>query len=376
MSALTVRGWSLEEWLQSEAAWDRLLTRSNADALFLSWQWLTHWWKYYGEALGLAPEILAFYRSGNLVGLAPLYRRDLTRAGVVRTYSVQVMGVAWRDPFPLISEYQDVIAQSEDLQAVREECVRILLAQPAWTEFVIGCTAAGAEWRDAFSHLAPADSHYARKLDRSMSYQADLAQGFDAYLRTLGQSTRRSLWSLRRRLAEEHGEVRCEFLASEQIDDGFSDLNRLHELRWNKPAFGGERLEYHKRFAAGLAARGELAITRLRVAGNVVSVLYDIRKGTRQYNLKLGFDPAFATRLSLGLIHFGYAMEAAAERGVTLYDFLAGPGQRYDFKRNLGQTRRELSCVQIVRGWWLPPLYRWRDRLRRSEDLQEPGHFE
>jgi len=373
MSALTVRRWSLKEWLESEAAWDRLLQRSDADPLFMSWQWLTHWWRYYGEALDLAPEILSFYRGEDLVGIAPLYRRELTRAGIVRTYSVQAMGVAWRDPYPLISEYQDVIALPEDLHAVREECVRLLLAQPTWTEFVIGCTAASAEWREAFSQRASSDGHYARELDRSMSYQADLAEGFGSYLKVLGQSTRRSLWGLRRRLAQEHGEVRCELLAPEQIDDGFRDLNRLHQLRWDKPAFGGERLEYHKRFAAELAARGELAITRLRVAGNVVSVLYDIRKGWRQYNLKLGFDPAFTPRLSLGLIHFGYAMEVAVERGVTLYDFLAGPGQRYDFKRNLGQTQRELSCVQIVRGWWLPPIYRWRDRLRRP---LEAGHFE
>jgi CelD/BcsL family acetyltransferase involved in cellulose biosynthesis len=356
----------MEEWLESEAVWDSLLRRSNADALFLSWQWLTHWWRCYGGTLRLVPDILAFYRGDGLVGLAPLYRRHVLRAGIVRTCSVQMIGFTWRDPVPLISEYLDVIASPQDLDAVRGECVRVLLNQSAWTELVIGFTAAGREWRDAFSRRAAHRGHYMRELDRSVSYQADLAQGFAAYLRDLGQSTRRSLWGLRRRLAMEHGEVRCEFLTPEQIDSGFSDLNRLHQLRWNRPAFADERLEYHKSFAASLAARGELAFTRLRVAGDVVSVLYDICKGTRQYNMKTGFDPAFTTRLSLGLLHFGYAMEAAAERGITLYDFLAGPGQRYDFKRNLGQIRCELSCVQMIRGWCLPSLYRWRERMRRA----------
>ena len=372
MSALITRQWSIQEWLASESAWDSLLTRSNADALFLSWHWLTHWWHYYGGTLGLIPDILAFYRGDNLVGLAPLYRRLVVRAGIVRTRSVQVIGLSWRDPVPLISEYLDVIASPEDLDAVRNECMRVLLDQPAWTELVIGLTAAGGEWRDAFSRRVPSRGHYARELDRLVSYHADLAQGFAAYLKDLGQSTRRSVWNLRRRLAEEHGEVRFEFLAPEEIDSGFSDLNRLHRLRWNTPAFAGERLEFHKAFAARLAARGELAFTRLRVAGNVVSVLYDIRKGTRQYNMKMGFDPAFTTRLSLGLVHFGYAMEAASERGITLYDFLAGPGQSFDFKRNLGQIRRDLSCVQMLRGRVLPTIYRWRDRARalRNEGAQ------
>lgn len=366
MSTLIVRRWSVDEWLNSEAAWDGLLRRTNADALFLSWQWLTHWWQYYGRALSLVPDILAFYRTDRLVGLAPLYRRAVTRAGVVHTSSIQVMGFAWRDSLPLISEYLDVIAPPEDLDAVRAECARILLSEPSWTEFAIGFTAAGPEWRAAFARQVSPAAYYTRELDRSVSYHADLSEGFGAYLKVLGQSTRRSMWSLRRRLAKEHGEVQCESLAPEQIDSGFSDLNRLHRLRWNKPAFADERLEYHKSFAAALAVRGELALTRLRIAGNVVSVLYDVRKGRRQYNIKIGFDPAFASHVSLGLIHFGYAMERAAEGGVTLYDFLAGPGQRYDFKRNLAQIKHNLSCVQILRGWWLPSLYKWRDRMRAA----------
>jgi CelD/BcsL family acetyltransferase involved in cellulose biosynthesis len=366
VSAVAARRWSVREWLGSESAWDSLLARTKADPLFLSWQWVTQWWLCYGGTLGLTPQLLAFYRGDDLVGIAPLYQRQVVRAGIVPARSVQMIGHSWRDPVPLISEYLDVIASPEDLAAVRSECVRVLLDDAQWTELVIGFTAAAREWREQFSRWASSAGHYAREPDHSVSYHADLAQGFEAYLKDLGQSTRRSVWNLRRRLAQEHGTVRLEFLAPEEIDGGFHDLNRLHQLRWNRPAFAGERLEFHRAFAARLAARGELAFTRLRVQGEVVSVLYDIRKGRRQYNMKMGFDPAFSTRVSLGLIHFGYAMEAAAERGITLYDFLAGAGQTHDFKRNLGQVRHDLTCAQLLRGRCLPVLYRWRDRVRWS----------
>jgi hypothetical protein len=363
VSALTPRRWGVEEWLGNAVAWSRLLARSGADPLFLSWEWLTHWWQCYGGTLGRAPDILAFYRGDDLVGLAPLYHRLVLRGGLVLARSVQVIGLSWRDPETLISEYLDVIASPEDLGAVRHACLRVLLDEPAWTELVIGSSAAGEQWRDAFARLAPARGHYVRELDRSVSYQADLAQGFGAYLRDLGQSTRRSLWNLRRRLTD-HGEVSLEFIAPEEIDSGFSDLNRLHQLRWKKPAFTGKRLAFHASLAGRLATRGELALSRLRVGGNVVSVLYDVRKGTCQYNIKMGFDPAFSSRVSLGLIHLGYAMEDAADHGVTIYDFLAGPGQTNDYKRHLSQARRALSCVQMLRGRVLPALYRWRDRAR------------
>ena len=146
MSALTLRRWGVDQWLGNAVAWKALLACSSADPLFLSWEWLTHWWQCYGGSLGRAPDILAFYRGEDLVGLAPLYHRLVMR-GVLLAHSVQVIGLSWRDSEPLISEYLDVIAAPQDLGAVRHACLRLLLDEPAWTELVIGYSAAGQQWR-------------------------------------------------------------------------------------------------------------------------------------------------------------------------------------------------------------------------------------
>jgi len=362
-ATLTLRRWSIAEWLASEAAWERLLARSDADALFLSWEWLTLWWHCFAGALSAVPEILAFYRGDELVGVAPLYRHRVVRSRLLRATSVQLIGLSWRDPGALISEYLDVVATTAETDMVRCACVSALLEEQAWTEWVVGFTAAGREWCEVFARTQRGERHYVRDVDRLVSYQADLSGGFGGYLRSLGQSTRRSVWNLRHRLAK-GGTVRFDLLAApEEIDSGFSDLNRLHRLRWQQPAFAGTGLEFHSRLARRLASRGELALSVLRVGSQVVSVLYDIRKGLRQYNISMGFDPSFGSTLSLGLIHLGYSMEAAAERRVSTYDFLAGFGQHTDYKRHLSQARCDLSCVQVLRGYLLPSLYRWRDRV-------------
>ncbi len=141
-------------------------------------------------------------------------------------------------------------------------------------------------------------------------------------------------------------------------------MNRLHAQRWKSQAFTGARLSFHQDLSRRLAARGELFLSRLWVNDEVVSVLYDIRKGCRQYNLKLGFDCTRNRKVSLGLLHFGYAMEQAAHAGVTTYDFLAGTGKTTDFKSHLGREQHVLSTVQLMRGRLLPRLYRLRDRRR------------
>jgi hypothetical protein len=360
--ALTLRRWSVADWMANGAVWNELLARSRADPLFLSWEWLTQWWQCFAGELAASADILAFYRVGELVGLAPLYRRRVLRSGLLPTTSVQLMGLSWRDPGPVMSEYLDVVAADGEAQAVRHGCARALLDEPTWTEWVIGFTAAGRHWCDAFAWRGQG-RQYVRNLDRSASYQADLSQGFAAYLRSLGRSTRRSLWGLRRRLAVQ-AKVKFETVTADEISSGFNDLNRLHRLRWKTQAFTGSRLAFHSSLARRLAGRGELAVSRLRVGDDVVSVLYDVRKGGCQYNISMGFDPVFNRKVSLGLLHLGYAMEAAAESRVATYDLLAGRGQRNDYKRHLSQRCRELSCVQVLRGHVLPPLYRWHDRVR------------
>ena len=364
-AALTLRRWNVEEWLGNEATWSRLLARSEADALFLSWEWLTLWWNCFAGALSATAEILAFYRGSELVGVAPLYRRRVIRGSVVPAGSVQLIGLSWREPGPMISEYLDVVAAAGEADAVRRACAQALMQERAWTEWVIGFTAASRQWCEAFSWLDSGQPQYVRDVDATLSYQADLSCGFAAYLRSLGQSTRRGLFGLRRRLAAQ-GNVSFELSPPEQIDSGFAELNRLHQLRWQRPAFSGAALEFHTQLAHRLASRGELLLSRLTVGGEVVSVLYDIRKGAHQYNISLGFNPDFNSKVSLGLVHFGYAMEAAAGRQVATYDFLAGSGQRTDYKRHLSQAHRRLSCLQLLRGYLLPSLYRLHDRVRQT----------
>jgi CelD/BcsL family acetyltransferase involved in cellulose biosynthesis len=102
-----------------------------------------------------------------------------------------------------------------------------------------------------------------------------------------------------------------------------------------------------------------------------VSVLYDIRKGSRQYNIKLGFDPAIERSFSLGLIHFGYAIEAACDDGIATYDFLAGRGRKTDYKSHLGQVRQDLVTVQLLKGPALSRLYRWYDARKTAHAARD-----
>jgi CelD/BcsL family acetyltransferase involved in cellulose biosynthesis len=359
---LTIREWSDTEWHASAAVWNALLARSGQDALFLSWEWLTAWWRHFGDSPGFRLRLCAAYRGDALAGIAPLYVQRATRRWFpVR--SLQFVGNSWRDDATVASPYQDFIAISEERTAVREAVLGYAADSDAWSELVVNFSSDAPAWENALRRTSIARKFHLRATEHSTSHQADLSSGFDAYLARLGQSTRRSLWHLRRRL-DPLGTLRIEHAQPDGLEAAFEHLNRLHELRWGKPAFAGARLRFHLDVARGLSTRGELQMSMIHIDDRVVSVLYDVRKTASQYNLKVAFDPAVERQFSLGLIHFGFALEAAAQSGVTRYDFLAGPGQQTDFKTHLAQKRQELATVQVLTGAILPRLYRWHGAIK------------
>jgi len=279
--------------------------------------------------------------------------------------SLEIIGSRWRDADSLVSEYLDVIAAPGDREAVSNCVLGALRANaPGCTEFVIANTRAGEHWNASLGS-APVRG-LERRVDDATSYQADLSQGFTAYVAALSTDARRKIWNLRRRLAR-RGHVTLEMVGEGQVVAAFDDMNRLHARRWGGELFRGARLEFHLEFARGAAARGELAMSRLLIDGHPVSVLYDVRIAGCQYNIQMGFDPQLDSGISLGVLHLGFAMEDAAAHGVTVYDFLAGPGRSENYKERFSQRTQALQCIQWVRNGWMANLYRLHRRLRPTD---------
>jgi CelD/BcsL family acetyltransferase involved in cellulose biosynthesis len=102
--------------------WNDLLHRSCCDNLFLTWEWLSTWWKHLGEGelqlLGFRAEA-----DGRLVGIAPLFHTQTDDGKSV------VYLVGCRD----ISDYLDLIVERGQEDAVYQAVLDYLASEaPAW----------------------------------------------------------------------------------------------------------------------------------------------------------------------------------------------------------------------------------------------------
>lgn len=81
--------------------------------------------------------------------------------------------------------------------------------------------------------------------DHSVSYQAELDKGFEVYLRSIGTSTRRSMYGLRRRL-EDMGVSRVTTQSDANAPKALDDMAQLHARRWRAPLFSPSAMDFHR----------------------------------------------------------------------------------------------------------------------------------
>lgn len=348
-------------WEELDPLWTKLLVQARNESPFLDWQWLKLWWSHFSPAPGESAHMCVAYDEGEPIGALPVVVGPVRRTPGIRLMSVQTLGSRLFDSRSVFSEYLGVVGP---LDRQNEACLAIvqsLYAQFRPGEFVVGWTKQRHLWADALSARPGA---YLRLASCERSYQADLREGFSAYVGGLGASTRRSLLHLRARL-ERLGTV--EVVQSGDVQGAWrvlDELNRLHAGRWGTPAFSGHALSFHRELIANWLPEGRVAMSRLLLNGQCLSCLYDLRIGTTQYNIQLGFDSAFRGRVSLGLIHLGYAIEQAASELVDTYDFLAGRGRRSNYKSNLASRSQEVATIQALSGSATTALYRLVDLIR------------
>ncbi len=334
---LKLREWSEEEFAASKAVWDDLVASSDADPLFMSWDWQWRWWKHHSPSLDATLRLVGLYSGDGLVGVAPFYARNVLARGRFRACRLELVGNAWRHPHAAFSDYLDIIARSDLRGGVLEALGRWLRREGRWDELAFCCVrrdGVAAQLVGLLKSFA-----FAREVDPLSAWCARLPSRFDQYIERLGSDTRRKLFNQRRKLSG----PQIRFAEEGQVADVLRELWRCSSDRWGDAAGTARFQDFHLDFARCMARSGRLRLSQLVTREGTLSAMYNVRVGSTIYYLQSGFDPARSQGLSPGYLHFGYAIEAACAEGAERFDLLAGRGRHRDYKRDF-----QTECVPLI----------------------------
>lgn len=338
--------------------WHVCVEKSAANPLFLGWPWLYSWWEVWSQVLGLELVLIGVYdEQGVLIGLGPFYRRAMLTPAGVRVYRLYLIGSAWRLAPTVRTEYCGVVLPLGREDEVNDAILNAV-AKLEWDEFICSDVVepdvhrlSAARWP-----TATRPRFIGRMIDRGVRIEAQGA--FDDWLKRLGKNTRLKAYN-RRSYLNELGKLTFGAHDRAVHGDFLERLNDFHVVRWGKPVFDEDALRFHRLFIERLPLGGGRAeLTTLHFNGECVSVLYDVVVGRWRVNLQAGFIENFDTKVALGLLHLGYAIESAfKEGGVEFYDLLAGGGKKHFYKSHFQGESVEFSTFQLVRNPVIGFLY-------------------
>ena len=364
---LSISIWDDALFDQSEAEWDDLANRSNANPLFMKWQWQHTWWREFGLPNKHKLHIIAVRdRSMRLIALAPFYWRERSVYGV-RTTRLEALGNLWQGPATMRSEYLEPLVDPHWLEPATTAIAESLATKPIFDDLVFSDVPLSS--RNANQLLLTLQGKWStRQLVRIREDETRfivLPNEFGDYLSALGGNTRRRLFG-RRKYLNDIGSVSRKYATSDSLSHYFELLNDFHVRRWGKPAFVGPTLTFHLTLAAHLLSKKQLRLSKISVDGRDVSVLYNAISGDREYNLQMGFDETFhGGKLSLGILHLGYAIEESIDNEIRIFDLLAGAGKTEHYKYRITNSGTQLCRWHVIRPRWLRSIYALRHAARQ-----------
>jgi len=327
-SLLTVSLGGSDDPADLERNW-RALDASDQASFFQGWNWL-------GSLLESLPSkdrpsVIRVRAGEEVVGLGLLSLSTERRRLVVRSRVLHLNETGRPDYDRLTMEHNGMAAAPGCERAVREAVLDYLIARDDWDELRLDgfaadtfqCWADAARARGLRAVAAWSRPFYRVDLDRIRGEGQD-------YLRSLSANTRQQIRRSLKGLAAEpslHHAASCG-----EAHAWLQHLMDMHQAHWQAKGLPGAFATEHSRcFHAALVSRawpsGGVEITTVRAGAAVIGHLYNFRKGRTLYNYQSAFLYGDDPKVKPGLVCHALAAQDALDRGLGVYDLLAGGGR-------------------------------------------------
>lgn len=310
---------SLGDWQGLAADWARLAAAMPEAGPFWSLELQQTWWRHFGLSRRLL--VVALYRDGRVVGIAPLMVAPQTFFG-------RLFGTLQFIGDHSLMERPDVLADP---------------AEPAARALLWQCVAATrADWQAALMYeqigdpdrhpliqALPAGQFLARYTAPLLAPHVALDGDWETYLGGRSKTLRKSYGRKLRRLQEAGA---LQFLAEDGGGDGERVLERYLELEtrsWKHAAGQGVGSKaghagYYRELCRRLAPRDELRCCFLNLDGQPIAAALGLLRDGRFVSLEICHDEAY-DKYSPGFVLTGLELQAAfADPDCRDYDFLSG----------------------------------------------------
>ena len=351
---------------QLAEAWIELLQDCPRPVPFLTWEWVSTWWKHFS---GDSRLFILVARDEDAVvrGIAPLKITTRRGFGLVPVRTVEFLGYRGS---AVCADHLDFLTSQDDRATIVHRLVEeVFTRHTEWDALALGDLAEDS--------LVPA-----ALTTRTGRLGIDLAEGptevcpfilldtdWEPFLSRYSGRRRKQIRRLRQILLEDHGAQFIVDFRRDELHARLETLAQLHALSRERKGEGGSfrhraYLNFHYDLVEKMAEKGFLYLARLDVQAKTVAAWYGFHLGRVLFFYQTGFDTAFA-QYSVGDVLQACVIQDAIERlHAGQFDFLRG-AEPYKYRWTSEQRRTNtLLCWQdTVVGRLAQGDFRLRNKL-------------
>jgi hypothetical protein len=306
-------------WNSLKEGWDEVLRSSEANALFLTWDWLDTWLSIYGAG-GQWLILVAENDDGRIEGVAPMM--------IDRGHRIPG---CWIRRLLLLGQKADTASEYLDwiLRRGSEEAVAIAFCAAILGEL-------SSEWDLLEFHSMREESvsiPHIRKAFEEHGIEVAIKRLTTApYVSlppTWGEflarrsSTFRQRW---KKFHREHQVVVRRVGRDFTVTEGMHQIRLLNSLRWGdqrQSFLSADYVRFHDQVANRFHQLGQLLLVLLEIDGQVVAGRYDFAYAGKGWCFQGGWLPEME-KLRPGRMMMAYQMMHCIEHKLHEYDFLGG----------------------------------------------------
>jgi CelD/BcsL family acetyltransferase involved in cellulose biosynthesis len=311
----------IEQFQALKFQWNELLQQCSDNNVFLTWEWLFHWWRYYGRNKKL--RIIVIKKGSKIVGIAPFmenkYRQGPVSVNVMENlcseecdYSGIILAEEKQAALTLLMDYLAVIIKNENL-------VLRMYHIPENSTFL-------TLLREQYPSLSK--SLYLDEQPSSYCSYILLPATWDEYFQTLGRNSRRNLTRNLKHIQKEHVVEFKKYTNISDLMDKLQVLFDLHQKKWATKNISSkfasqEAREFYIDVSKAFHNNNWLNFSYLRVDEKPVSLLWSFSYNDVFYAMTIATDPDYLD-YSIGNVLLMKSVENSIQIGLKKFDFLKG----------------------------------------------------
>jgi len=310
----------LAELLKLKHEWDNLHEESDIDHPFLTFEWISCFWRSYGKDKELI--ILTAREGGKMVGIAPLMKTRITHRGF-RFKAVT-----------FIADYFHTSRAGFILSGNKKEALTAMIEYLRKTDSLDDVCLFPYLVKDSENEILLSDT-LLNKIQKNhitipclVSPYIKINQSWDNYFKTRSKNFCDNFTKLNNRY-KRAGNFEIIKYTDRDIEEAIQELLSVSRNTWqydNGTAIASTEanIEFYSSFIKKAAVRGWLNLWILRKNDKPIAFVYDLVYKDKEFGIKTGYDKEYC-KDSPGEYLIGNIIKKCFDDGMTEFEMLGGP---------------------------------------------------